>query len=149
MSTFRDYLKFYNTVDVLPFCFCIERMLEYYHDLNLDPFKDGLSVPGLVMRYLMGNLPNDTFFSLFDKKDEDVYRQLKRNLTGGPSIVFTRLAEAGSTKIRLNGEETCRSIQGFDSNALYLFCVVSPFNTDGEILSPQEGNRICTRTLVF
>ena len=129
MQTFRDFLRYYNLVDVGPFVYCVERMLEYYKEKNLDACKDGVSVPGLVYKLLMSNLANDTFFSLFHQKDQDIYEKLRDCITGGPSIVFKRLAIANETKIRVDGQKVCRSIQGYDSNALYLYCLSSELPT--------------------
>ena len=44
-------------------------------------------------------------------------------MVGGPSIVFTRLHEAGKTKIRghqFEDARLCKKILGYDANALYL-----------------------------
>ena len=53
------------------------------------------------------------------------YELLKEGMIGGPSIVFTRYAEAGKTKIRSHEYENprlCQSIVGYDANSLYLWC---------------------------
>ena len=46
-------------------------------------------------------------------------------MTGGPSILFCRYAEAEMSKIRSHKYEnakTCKSVVGFDANSLYLYC---------------------------
>ena len=57
----------------------------------------------------------------------ELYSKCRKNTVGGPSIIFHRYHEANVTKIREaeygSGGEYCRSIQGFDANALYAFCV--------------------------
>ena len=48
---------------------------------------------------------------------------LKDSVIGGPSIVFTRIHEAGRTKIRdhqFDNARTCQRVLGYDANALYL-----------------------------
>ena len=57
----------------------------------------------------------------------EAYEMLTTGMIGGPSIVFCRYAEAGVSKIRSHiyrgvDAKTCRSVQGLDSNSLYLFC---------------------------
>ena len=56
---------------------------------------------------------------------------MKANLTGGPSIIFTRYHERNKTKIRKNeiGEHAkfCKSIAGYDANSLYLSCFGKKF----------------------
>ena len=50
MITFKDYLVWYNNLDVEPFVEAIVKMFEFYQLRSLDLFKDGISVPGLVMK---------------------------------------------------------------------------------------------------
>ena len=47
---------------------------------------------------------------------------MRRNLPGGPSIVFHRCQIKGQTHIRGNGPNNLQTITGFDVNALYLWC---------------------------
>ena len=50
------------------------------------------------------------------------YESLKTGMVGGPSIVFSRYAEAGKSQIRSHkyqNSKTCASIIGFDVNFLY------------------------------
>jgi len=54
------------------------------------------------------------------------YHELQSQLTGGLSIVFSRLAFSGKTPIRPHEfakSEITQSIQGYDSNSLYLYTV--------------------------
>jgi hypothetical protein len=51
-------------------------------------FKDGVSVPGLTMKYLFSINVAVTYFSLFSEKDKDLYYTMKDNNVGGPSIIF-------------------------------------------------------------
>ena len=53
------------------------------------------------------------------------YELLKTGMVGGPSIVFSRYAERGVSKIRSHIYEDakkCESVVGFDANSLYLYC---------------------------
>ena len=49
---------------------------------------------------------------------------LKASVVGGPSIIFTRMHEAGQTKIRDHqygsSARICQRVLGYDANALYL-----------------------------
>ena len=66
------------------------------------------------------------FFCLFSKKHADLYRTLRSNITGGLSIVFTRLAIKDETKIRpheVSNPETCKKVIGLDANSLYLHAI--------------------------
>ena len=54
------------------------------------------------------------------------YELLRTGMVGGPAIVFTRYHNRGKTRIRAhrygrNGKK-CKTILGYDTNALYLYC---------------------------
>ena len=96
-------------------------------------FKDGISVPGLTLKYLLSFLGNQTYFSLFDQANSDLYHLIKDNNTGGPSIIFHRYHEAGKTKIREvekgQAAKLCEKIVGYDANALYLWALIQDMPT--------------------
>ena len=96
MITFKDYLVWYNNLDVEPFVEAIEKMFEFYQPRCLDLFKDGISVPGLVTKNIFSDLDQNTFFSLFQERDKDLYYTFKDNILGGPSIIFHRYHEKDS-----------------------------------------------------
>ena len=121
MQTFKDFLKFYNNLDVKPFVIALERLTAFYRSKGLDRFKDAMSVPGLACRYIFSTVENGCFFSLFNEENKDLFKTFKDGICGGPSIVFHRYHENGVTKIR--GEKTCKSILGYDANALYLWAI--------------------------
>ena len=126
MDTFRDFLVWYNNLDVVPFLEAIDKMSDFWIERNIDMFKDGVSVPGLTMKYFFSNVP-DTYFSLFSEKDKDCYYTMKDDNVGGPSIIFNRYHEKDKTFIR-DAEMTrknlkpkpCKKVVGYDANALYL-----------------------------
>ncbi len=102
-------------------------MKQFYIDKRLDIFKDGVSLPGLVLKYLIRTTKEQ--FYLFDEKDKISDENVKRNnlfylikdsIVGGPSIVFNRYHEADKTYIR-NLDKLCKIIKGYDANALYLW----------------------------
>ena len=109
MKTVRDYLIRYNNRDVQPFVEVLEKIAVTYREKGIDLFKDGISVPGLTMKYLF-KLSPEANFALFGNKDRDLYHKFRENLVGGPSIVFTRCHAAGETRIR--GGKICKNIQG-------------------------------------
>ena len=92
----------------------------FYQERKLDIFKDGVSLPGLVLKYLMKS--TDSKFSLFEQDDKDLYDLMKSGIVGGPSIIFKRYVEAGKTLIR-NGSKLCKKAIGYDANALYLWAI--------------------------
>ena len=133
MSTFRDFLVWYNNLDVVPFLEAVEKMSAFWQERKIDMFKDGISVPGLTLKYLFSYLSPQTYFSLFDQANSDMYHLIRDNNTGGPSIIFHRYHEAGKTKIREaeKGQDAklCEKIVGYDANALYLWAVMQNMPT--------------------
>ena len=133
MQTFEDFLVWYNNLDVVPFIEAVEKMSQFWRERKIDMFKDGISVPGLTLKYLFSYLSPQTYFSLFDQANSDLYHLIKDNNTGGPSIIFHRYHEAGKTKIREAEEgeaaKLCEKIVGYDANALYLWAIMQNMPT--------------------
>ena len=106
-------------------CVCIYVCVYVCVFRGIDMFKDGISIPGLTMRYLFQDL--DTPFALTDGRNEDLYWLIKSNIVGGPSIIFHRYHEAGLTRLREmeygDNAKPCKTVTGFDANALYLWAI--------------------------
>ena len=128
METLREYLIWYNNRDVTPFLQAIDKQFAFYRDRDIDMFKDGISVPGLSLLHLFNDLPNDTYFVTFNRTNSDLHQLVKDNIVGGPAIIFHRYHEKDVTKIR-GGGEMCRSIVGYDANALYLWAIMQDLPT--------------------
>ena len=138
METLRDYLIFYNNLDVTPFLEAISKQFTFYRDRGIDMFKDGISVPGLSLLYLFNNLPPKTFFTVFNQTNSDLHKLVKDNIVGGPAIIFHRYHEKGITKIR-GGSELCRKIVGYDANALYLWALMQDMPTGWYVRRREEN----------
>ena len=72
MSTFRDFLVWNNNLDVVPFLEAVEKMSQFWRERKIDMFKDGISVPGLTLKYLFSFLDEQTHFSLVDQANSDL-----------------------------------------------------------------------------
>ena len=81
MKTFKDFLEWYNNLDVIPFVEAVEKMKVFYKERKLDLFKDGVSLPGLTLKYLMKG--TEAKFSLFDEENKDLYYLMKKSIVGG------------------------------------------------------------------
>ena len=96
-------------------------------------FKDGISVPGLTLKYLFSYLSPQTNFSHCDKAKSDLHHLIRDNNTSGPRIIFHRYHEAGKTKIReaekCQAAKLCKKIVGYDANALYLWALMQNMPT--------------------
>ena len=137
MSTMRDFLTWYNNRDVVPFLEALDKLTKFYRERYIDAFKDGMSVPGLTMKYLF-QMANNEPFAIFSKKDKDLYYTFRNNLVGGPSIIFNRHHEKDKTKIR-DTENICEKIVGFDANALYLWAIMQDMPTGSFIRRREES----------
>ena len=131
MQTFKDFLIWYNNLDVQPFCEALEKMCAFWKDKKIDMLRQGISIPGVTLTYLFTTLESGIFFSLFDEKNKDLHTLFKKNMVGGPSIIFHRYHEEDKTKIRDReitdqGKEPkmCQKIVGYDANALYLWAIM-------------------------
>ena len=122
MQTFEDFLRWYNNLDVYPFVTAVSRLCEFYFEKNVDVFKDSISVPGVARKMLFSAaMKQRASFSLINAKNKDLYHTINRNIVGGPSIIFSRFHKRDDTFIRNNENVPCKSIIGFDANALYLW----------------------------
>ena len=138
MTTLRDYLVWYNNRDVTPFLEAIAKQFTFYCDRGIDMFKDGISVPGLSLLHLFNDLPNDTYFTVFNRTNSDLHKLVKDNIVGGPAIIFHRYHEKNVTRIR-GGSEPCRSIVGYDANALYLWALMQDMPTGWYVRRREEN----------
>jgi hypothetical protein len=122
MKTMKDFLRWYNNCDVIPMVDAINKMFIFYRDKDLDMFKDAISLPGLAYKMLLSCTKDK--FSLFKEEDKELFYLLKRNIVGGPSIIFHCYHEAGKTLIRPDKDgkgKLCKKVLGYDANALYLW----------------------------
>ena len=125
MQTFREFLIWYNNLDVRPFVEAVEKFQNFYFQKGIDVFKTAISVPGIARQLLFKSARDqNASFALFEEGNKDLYQTVKRNIVGEPSIIFTRHHYVGQTRIR--GQKPCRSILGFDANALYLNAIGQP-----------------------
>ena len=53
MKTFADWLEYYNNLGVGPFLEALEKMRRFYSGLDVDIFKDAVSLPGVSLQYLL------------------------------------------------------------------------------------------------
>ena len=91
MQTFEDFIVWYNNLDVVPFIEAVEKMSQFWRERKIDMFKDGISVPGLTLKYLFSYLSPQTYFSLFDQANSDLYQLIKDNNTATQVLFSTEI----------------------------------------------------------
>ena len=129
MSTLRDYVIFYNISDVQPFLTAIERQFAFYQSLNIDMFKDAVSLPGLSVQVMFQFIPRSLIMPQLFARDNYLYKDLKRALCGGLSIILHRYHESGKTYIKNNIEKRCMKIVGLDCTNCYGATFLDSFPT--------------------
>ncbi len=147
MTTFRDFLQYYNNLDIGPFVTAVARFQEFYKENRLDVFKVAISAPGFARQLLFRWAKAEgTVFPLFHKEDEYLYKTVKTEICGGPSIVFKRHHKVGETHLRGTPSKVCGSIVGYEANALYLWAIGQPMQTTsyGVITSHNDVLRVDT-----
>lgn len=136
MTTFRDFLKYYNNEDVRGFVVGVERMLAYYVAEGIDLFKDTISLPNLARQQLFKT--TNAVFPLFDSSNQDIYRTFQTGVCGGPSIIYKREAKAGVTPIRNNPDIIGQRIMGHDANGLYGYAIAQDMPTGCFVVMREE-----------
>ena len=145
MKTMKDYLIYYNNLDVEPFVRAINAHSKFFTERGVDMFKDGLTLPGLTLKFLFENTcANATPYTLFGNKESDVHNLLRKNLVGGPSIIFHRHHSSHVTRIRErqygSQSKVCRHILGVDANSLYLKCMGEKHCTGFYLVRRREND---------
>ncbi|KAK3098713.1 hypothetical protein FSP39_022331 [Pinctada imbricata] len=139
MSTMEDFLVWYNNLDVEPFVKAVEKMQDFYFEKGIDIFKVAMTIPGIARQMLFqASKESGASFSLFGEKDKDLFKTIKNNIVGGPSIIFNRHSKVGTTYIRNNKEKPCKRIIGFDANALYLWALNQAIPTGTYVRRRQD-----------
>ena len=126
MKSFKDFHMKYNNKDVVPTLEAIQKMIEFYHQKEIDMLKWGCTLPNLAIICL--HKSTDSKFYLFTESDKDLLEKMREDLVGGPSVVFTRKAVVDETFIR-KSTDLCKSLVGIDANQLYPFSMCQPMPT--------------------
>jgi hypothetical protein len=130
MKTMKEFLTWNNNKDVEPMLEAIDKMFQFTQNRRIDMFKDGISVPGLTLKYMFQDLSD--YFTVPDEKNKDLYDLYKNDIVGVPSIVFHRYHEKDKTFIRpaeYTDPKPCQLIYGVDANALYLWSIMQKMPT--------------------
>jgi len=85
MTTFADWLRHYNNLDVGPFAEALDKMKDFYGERGVDICKDAVSLPGVALQYLLRGTAENKLYAPSKK----AYDPLKAAVSGVPSIVFT------------------------------------------------------------
>ena len=118
----------------------IEKMNDYYKDKNVDFMHQAIILPGIAKRICLNSItdPNVEIY-LFNQKQQDIYQLFKENIVGGPSIIYHRNQQAHKSFICNNPNKPCKSIVGYDANALYLHALSVNLPTQIPLIRQEEN----------
>ena len=72
MTTFKDWLIYYNNLDVKPFVEAVGKMHNFYKPKHIDVFKQTISVPGIARLLLLKAAHNaNVSFALFNQQNRE------------------------------------------------------------------------------
>ena len=126
MTTFQDFVRWYNNKDVVPTLEAMQKMMEFYCNKGIDMLKMGCTLLNLA-NICLHKSTNNKFYP-FVEADKELHAKIREDMTGGPSIVFTRKAVVDQTYIR-NTENICKLIVGIDASQLYPFSMCQEMPT--------------------
>ena len=127
MKTFKDYLMYYNNLDTGPFVIALTNFIDIYKQEGIDIFKDYVTLPGVARKMLYES--SGSKFSLINKENADLYYTMKKNIVGGPSIIFSRYHEKDVTNIKNIDNNLCKAVVGYDCNGLYSYAIKQKMST--------------------
>ena len=70
MQTYRDWNRYYNNLDVVPFVHALNSMRSFYADKGIDILKDAVSLPGVSRNYLLRGTGERGDINLFAPRRE-------------------------------------------------------------------------------
>ena len=101
MTVFKDdFLKWYNNKDVVPTLEAMQGMIQFYANKGIDGLKLGCTLLNLA-NICLHKSTNYKFYP-FCESDKDLCEKIQEDMTGGPSIVFSRKAVVDETFIRIS-----------------------------------------------
>ena len=101
-------------------------MIEFYQNKGIDMLKLGCTLPNLTNICL--HKSTDSKFHPFTEADEDFLEKIRKDMFGGPSIVFTRKAAVNKTFIR-KASNLSQTIVGMDATQLCPYSMCQPMPT--------------------
>ena len=126
MQYFSDFLRWYNSQDVVPTLEAMHKMIEFYHNKGIEMLKPGCTQP--IMANICLHKSTDSKFYPLTESDKDLLEKIREDMVGGASNVFTRKAGVVETFIR-KSSNLCKSVVGIDASQLYPYSMCQPMPT--------------------
>ena len=126
MSSFKDFLRWYNKKHVVPPLEAMQKIIAFIHDKDIDMLKLGCTLPNLATVCL--HKSTDANFYTLTEGDKDPLEKNREDVDDGPSIGFTLKAVVDETFIRKSAN-ICKSFVGSDAGQLYPYSMCHPMPT--------------------
>ena len=126
MKSFKDFLMWYRNKDVVPTLEAMQKMIELYHQKEIDMLKLGCTLLNLANPCLQKSTDSKFYPSI--ESDKNLLEKIREDMVGGPSIVFTRKAVVDETFI-CKSTKLCYSIVGIDASQLFPYSMCQPMPT--------------------
>ena len=81
MSSYKDFLRWYNNKYVVPTLEALQKMITFYHDTDIDMLKLGSTLPNLATICL--HTSTDAKFYPFTEGDKDLLEKFPEYVAGG------------------------------------------------------------------
>ena len=120
MRFFSDFLKCYNLKDVGPTLEAMQKLIEFYQNKGIDVLKIECTLPSLAN--ICFHKATDSKLHPFTESDTDLLEEIREDMVGGPSFVFTRKAVVDETFIR-KSTNLSKSIVGIDASHFYPYSI--------------------------
>ena len=126
MKSITDFLRWYRIKDVVSTLEAMQKMVEFYHNKNIDTLKVGCTRPNLAKCCLHSS--TSAKFYPFTESDKGLLSEVREHMVQGPPIVFTRKAVVDKTHIR-KSTIVCISSATIDVSQLYSYSLCQPMHT--------------------
>ena len=126
MSSYKDFLRWYNIKYVMSTLEAMRKMIDFYHKINTDLLKLGCTLLNLANVCL--HKSTDAELYSFTEEDGDLLKKINEIVVGGPFIVFTRQAVADKTFLRKT-TNLCKTIVGSDASQVNPYSMCQPMST--------------------
>ena len=123
---FQRPLMWYNNKYVVPTLEAMQKVIEVYHQKEIDALKLGCNLPKLANFCL--HISTDSRFYPFTESDKNLLEKIREDMVSGPSIVFTRKAVVDKTFIR-KSTNLSKSIVSVGASQLYPYSMCQPMLT--------------------
>ena len=125
MQSFKDFLSGYNK-HVVPNLEAIRKMIKFYHDKGICMLKLVCTLPNLAKLCFHSSKSTNNY--QFQERIKDLLEKRRKDMVGGPSIVFMRKTVVVESKI-WSLSNICKTIVGFDASLFYPYAMCQPLPT--------------------